>query len=187
MTFKNKLNLFISLLMITALVLACNSYETEKANKLVDEANKSITDGNTAFKEANEKNDKMIDDEAAITEESQVEAVKSTAKEAVTAFEKASKGYGDASKKFDEASKLKVQEKFKEYLQAKSQEMKKRSEMCDTAKGISQAMVDSKGRNEFRDKIKGITDKVEQINKEAKELESKADKIMQENKDMFKQ
>ena len=186
MKFKNKLNLLISLLLITALVLACNSYETEKANKLVDEANKSITEGNDAFKDANEKSDKMIDAEASITSESQVEGVKGQAKDVVAAYEKASKGYSTASSKFDEASKLNVQEKFKEYLQTKSQAMKKLSEMCDAAKGIGQAMIDSKKREEFREKVKSANEKVDQINKEAKDLESKANKIMEENKDMFK-
>jgi hypothetical protein len=154
MAFKNKTNILISLLMLIALLLACTGYETDKANKSVDEANKSVDEGNAALKDANAKNDKMIDAEAAIKEESEVEGVKTQAKETVAAYEKASKAYNNASMKFDEASKFNVQDKFKEYLQAKSQEMKKRSEMCDAAKGIGQALIDSKSQVSSKIKLK---------------------------------
>lgn len=189
MTVRNKISVLLSVLMIAVFAVACTGGETDKANKSVDEANKSVDEGNTAFKDANTKNDNMLSAEAKLNEdssESDIQSVKTTAKDVVAAFEKAGKSYGDASKKFEEASKFNVQDKFKEYLQAKSQEFKKRSELCDSAKGYGQAMIDSKGPGEFREKVKTVESKIEAINKEIKDLEAKGKKIEDENKDIFK-
>lgn len=186
MSFKNKLNALISLLMVFIIVLACNTNETSKANEHVDKANSSIESANTALKDANSKNAAMVSAEKNAQSNSDIEPVKKMAKETVEAYEKASTGYSDASKQFEDASKLKIQDKFKEYLELKAQEMKKRSEMCNAAKGIAQALLDSSKRSEYEDKIKGIDDKVADLSKEAKDLADKADKIREENKDIFK-
>lgn len=180
MSFKKKINALASLLVVFALLLACGGNETPKANALVEEANKSIQEGNTAFTDASSKNTTMISAAARDIEN------KAGADDAIAAFEKASAAYLNASKKFDEGSKFNIQEKFKEYLQAKAQEMKKRSEICDEAKGMGQALKSSNDLEEFRDKVKTITDKINQISKEAKDLEDKAEKIRAENKEMFK-
>lgn len=186
MTLKNRLNIMISLLMIFIIVLACNTDETSKANEHVDKANTSIDSANAALKDANSKNAAMINAEKNVKSNSEIEPVKTMAKEAIAAFDKASADYSEASKQFGEAGKLKVQDKFKEYLQTKADEMKKRSEMCNAAKGIAQALIDSKNRTEYEQKISGVDDKVANIGKEAKELADKAEKIREENKDIFK-
>lgn len=186
MNFKYKLNALISLLMIFIIVLACNTNENVKANEHIDKANTSIDSANTALKDANSKNAAMISAEKNVKSNSEIESVKTMAKDVIAAYEKASADYNEASKQFDEAGKLKVQDKFKEYVQTKADEMKKRSEMCNAAKGIAQALIDSKNRKEYNEKTSGVDDKVADISKEAKELADKAEKIREENKDIFK-
>lgn len=180
MSFKSKFNALASLTILFALLLACGGNETPKANALVDEANKSIQEGNTAFTDASSKNTAMISAAAQDMDN------KSGADETIAAFQKASDAYLNASKKFDEASKFNIQDKFKEYLQAKAQEMKKRSDICSEAKGMGEALKSSSNLADFRDKVKAITDKIDGISKEAKDLEDKADKIQKENKEIFK-
>jgi hypothetical protein len=108
------------------------------------------------------------------------------AKGIIADLEKARDGYTDAGTKFLEASKLKLQDKFKEYLDAKGQEMKKRGEMADALIGEPRALIDSTNPHDFQTKATESIKKVQSLKKEADDLEAKADKIYKENQSMFK-
>ena len=64
-----------------------------------------------------------------------------------------------AADKFDEASKLKLNDKFKEYLETKAKEMKLRSEYAGELKKVPQKMIDSDSESEFKDVYKTQFDK----------------------------
>jgi len=99
---------------------------------------------------------------------------------------KAAGKYRDASKKFDEASKLKIGDKFKEYLTLKSQEFAKRAEHMETATKNSQAVLDSADAVALMAKVTANKPQLEKLDKESKDLKEKADKIQAENKDSIK-
>ena len=181
---QTKLNLLLALAMMLAFVLACNSGdETEKANKLVADGNAAITDGNKMATEFGPKLDKLFDDMSPASFEADKEKFAPQAKEIVDGLTKAGDKYRDASKKFDEASKLKINDKFKEYLTLKSQEFSKRAEQMDVGKGNAQAVLDSNDVDSLKTKINANKTKYDKLDQESKDLESKASKIQAENKD----
>lgn len=167
---QTKRNAFFALTLMLTFILACSalSDDTEKANKLVAEGNTAIDEGNKLATEADAKGDKA------------------SAQDAINTLNKAGEKYREAAKKFDEASKLKINDKFKEYLSLKSQEFNKRAEMMEVAKKNSQAMLDSDDPETLMTKVQENKTQVEKLDKEAKDLETKADKIRTDNKDLIK-
>ena len=166
---------------------ACNMWETDKANKLVDAANASIKDANDKAQSSGTKLQAFESEVAQIEDEQGLEKVRAEAKALIADLEKARDGYKDAGSKFTEASKLKLQDKFKEYLDFKGKEMKKRGEMTDAMIAEPRALIDSANMADYQKKAEAATTKVQSLKKEADDLESKADKIFEENKALFKQ
>jgi len=184
MTQKNyPLGMFIGLLLLIAAVVACSSggNETEKANKLVDEGNSAVQDAKKDLTEAEQLKKKML-----ATDVSHLDDARSTAKEAIAAYEKAEAKCKEAASKYDEASRLKLNDKFKEYLALKVKEYNKRAELVQTAKGVPQALIDSESRQGWIDKANTVNTKVTELGKEADDLGAQADKIQKDNPDIFK-
>lgn len=167
---QTKRNALLALAVLLTFLLACSalSDETDKANKLVAEGNTAITEGNKLATDADAKGDKA------------------SAQEAIDTLTKAAAKYREAGTKFDEASKLKINDKFKEYLSLKSQEFNKRAELMEVAKKNSQAMLDSTDPEALMTKVQENKSQVEKLDKEAKDLEAKAEKIRTDNKDLIK-
>jgi hypothetical protein len=166
--------------------VACNSYEIEKSNSLLDSTN-SILD--TANKNADEAAKQLGDINSklgAVEEEAELEAVQAQAKTIIPLMEKSRDGYKDAAAKFEEASKLKLPEKYAEYLVARAQELKKRAESMDAAIGQPKAMQEIKSPEEYQPKAQAVVAKMQVALKEADDFKAKADKIHQENKSLFK-
>jgi competence protein ComGC len=184
MTQKNyPLGMFIALLLLLAAVVACSSggNETEKANKLVDEGNAAVQEAKKDIAEAEQLKQKMLK-----TDVSQLDEARSTAKEAIAAYEKAEAKCKEAAAKYDEASRLKLNDKFKEYLALKVKEYNKRAELVSTAKGVPQALIDSESRQGWIAKANSVNTKVTELGKEADDLGAQADKIQKDNPDIFK-
>jgi hypothetical protein len=172
-----------ALLLMVAAFLACSSRdETEKANKLVDEGNAAVQDAKKYVADAEEKKQKMLRTKKV----AQLEEARATAKEAIAAYDKAEEKWKAASKKYEEASKLKIKDKFKEYLALKVKEYNKRAELVETAKGVPQALIDSKSRSIFISTAKAPNEKVDKLTKEADDLAAQADKLQKDNPDIFK-
>lgn len=181
---KSKWNLIFVIVILAAVGLACSG-NTEKANKLVDEANKLIDEAKPLSDTAQTKNNEVFDKMPASYPEGK-DALTTTAKEAVDAYDKASAKLKEASAKFDEASKVDTTDKFKEYLSAKASEMGKRSEYMTALKDNCQAFMDSKDIAELNSRVTANKTKVEALDKEATTFGDKAKKIQDENKDIFK-
>lgn len=184
MTKKNyPLGTFMALLFLIAAVLACSSggNETERANKLVDEGNSAVQEAKKEITEAERLKQKML-----ATDVKHLDDARSTAKETITAYEKAEAKCKEAASKYDEASRLKLNDKFKEYLTLKVKEYNKRAELVQTAKGVPQALIDSESREGWISKANTVNEKVTQLSKEAEDLGAKADKIQKDNPDIFK-
>ena len=172
----------VTLLLLVCFAFACNAYEMDKANKLINDGNAAVTEANQLFEEANSKADKISD---ALSSEQYLEesdSIKALAQQAASGFDKSAAKYREGATKFDQASKLKLQAQLKEYLTLKTQEFSKSAEEADIAKSIMEggdAEAISKKINENRDRIN-------QIEKEVSELAEKSKKIQQENKNIFK-
>jgi hypothetical protein len=182
---------FMALLLLVAVVLACNlGDETSKANELVKQTNTTVEEYNKLWKEADGQKDKVLTAYDELKEgpdfKADLEGVRKLAREAVAAYDKAAEKCKEVSQKNDETSKLKLNEKFKEYLTAKVKEWNKRAEVVEAAKGIPQALLDSKGHAQFISMIKAAKDKAEKLNKEATDLRDAADKIQKDNPTVIK-
>jgi len=188
MNSTTKRSALIALVLAFTFAVGCSmlSDETDKANKLVTEGNTAIDEGNKLATDGSAKNDKLFDEISADNFEADKEKLTPTAKEAVDMMTKAAGKYRDASKKFDEASKLKIGDKFKEYLTLKSQEFAKRAEHMETATKNSQAVLDSADAVALMAKVTANKPQLEKLDKESKDLKEKADKIQAENKDSIK-
>jgi hypothetical protein len=178
---QTKRNMLLALAVMIAFVLACGSGDMEKANKLVEEGNVAIKEGNRLALEGGPKHDRLFAEAKALTFDEDKERLKGTAQEAVDALNKSAEKYREASKKFDEASKLKVDDKFKEYLTLKSQEFVKRAEQVELAKGNAQDFLDSSDPVSLMTKVNANQPRVETLKKESDDLEAKAKKISDES------
>jgi hypothetical protein len=179
--------MFMALLLMVAAVLACNlGDETDKANKLVDEGNAAIGDAKKFIAEAEDKKAKMIDAVSAIKDDADLAAARSIAKEAIAAYDKTKAKCDETAKKFEEASKLKIKDKFKEYLLIKVKEFQKRAELVAAAKGAPQALIDSDNKSAFDTAMKAADEKVDKLSKEADDLAAQGTKIQKDNPDVFK-
>src|SRR5258706_9354285 len=173
---------FMALLLLVAAVLACSSGdETEKANKLADEGNAAVEEGKKVFQDADDKKQKMLK-----TNVSELAEARTLAKEAIAAYGKAEDKCKEAAKKYDEASKLKISDKFKEYLGIKVKEYNKRAELVEAAKGTPQALIDSESRDSFVSRANENNAKVDKLSKEAEDLAAQATKLEKDNPDLFK-
>lgn len=168
--------------------LACSAGdETEKANTLVDEANKFVTDGNKNVTDAESKGTEF---DAKVREvdsnDDQKKVTEFADKELVPLYDKMKDNYQKAGEKFGEASKLKLNEKFKEYLDLKASEFKKRAEYAENLKNIPKTFASSKNEQEYQSAVKKDVEKAQQLLKEANELGEKATKIQTDNPTIFK-
>ena len=174
---------FMALLMLVAAVLACSSgLETEKANKIGDEGNAAVAEGKKFYGDAEAKQQAMLQ-----TNVRQLAEARTLAKEAIASYDKAEEKCKEAAKKYDEASKLKLSDKFKQYLEIKVKEYNKRAEVVETAKGTPQALIDSESRASFVSRANENNEKVDKLSKEAEDLAAQATKMEKDNPDMFKQ
>jgi hypothetical protein len=177
-------SMFMALLFLLAVVLACSSSignETVQANKLVDEGNAAVQEAKKFVTEAESKKDSMLH-----TNVRQLAEARTLAKESVAAYDKAEEKCKEAAKKYEEASKLKINDKFKEYLGLKVKEYNKRAELVGSARATPQALLDSETRASFITRAKAANDKVEALNKEAEELAGQSEKLQKDNPDIFK-
>lgn len=184
MTRKHQpLSAFMALLMLIAVALACSSggNETEKANKLVDEGNNAIEEARKHVAEAEGLKKKML-----AMEVSKLEEAHGVAKDAIAAYDKAEAKCKEAAAKYDEAGRLKLNDKFKEYLALKVKEYNKRAELMQMAKSVPQALIDSENREDWVSKANSINKKVGQLAKEADDLSNQAEQIQKDNPNIFK-
>ena len=186
--YKHKLNLLLALTVLLTIALACGGNQVEDANKLVAEANKSIDEAKELIATTEVKNTKLFSERINTVAEFTIYRNKSTndAKTLIEDFGKISDKLTDASKKFGEAGKLKVADKFKEYLDLKSKEFAKRAEAVSNRKGNPQAFLDSTNPNDLPKIFDANNTKSKSILDEAEEIGKKADKIKDENKEIFK-
>jgi hypothetical protein len=182
MNTPNHLSAVMALLLLVAAVLACSSMgnETTQANKLVEEGNAAVLEGQKYVAEAEQKKQQMFGPKMSLAD------ARSLAKEAIGAYDLAKEKCKLASKKYEEASKLKINDKFKEYLTLKVREYDKRAELVETAKGTPQALIDARNRSSFIGMANANNERVDRLTREANDLGTQADKLQKDNPNIFK-
>jgi hypothetical protein len=185
MTNPRTFDSLLAVFLLIAAVLACstgtNTSEVAKANQLVDEGNAAVQQGKKFVVEAEDKKNKMMQTNLRRLAEARVAAA-----EAIAAYDKAGEKCKEAAQKYDEASRLKINEKFKEYLILKVKEYNKRAELIEVAKDTPQALIESTNRSSFAIRVNSNNEKIDKLSKEADELASQSEKLQKENPSDFK-
>lgn len=180
---------FTAILAVTVMIivgLACSGDDTEKANGLVAEANKFVGEANENVKKAESKGLEYDAKLGKIATDADLNELREFAKEIIKHHEGMKESFEKAGGKFAEAGNLKLNEKFKEYLGIKADEMKKRAEYAAEIKKIPQALIDSKTQKEYVADAQKYGANAKKFLEEAKEMAEKADKIVKDNPTIIK-
>jgi hypothetical protein len=167
--------------------MACGGQEDE-ANKLVNEANGFIDKAKATDAKIGSLSKELLG-EAWMNAEDNVKYVadnKAKFDELVGLDEQNEKAMTEAAGKFDQAAKLKVDDKFKEYLGLKSQEFKKLSEKYKAESAFLKSLLAEKDSDKAGKLSEDYAKKSADIMKEAAEITAKVEKVMKDNPDIFK-
>ena len=162
--------------------------ETGKANELVDVGNKSLDEANKAATEAANKSGELFATEVITDFPENRDSLKSKVAETAGLYDKSITGLKAAADKFEEASKLKVDDKFKEYLTTMAQSYRKKAELNENAKKMVLLLSDTSidGPEALASKMPSFNEQTNKLKKEASDLDAKAQKIQTDNPSIFK-
>lgn len=169
--------------------IACDGSQIEEANKAVDEANKKLDDAKDLFAKTETRNTNLFS--ANIQTPQQLQLYKSNkiseAREIVGDYEKVSEMLKDVAKQYDQVSRMNVSEKYKDYAKLKSDEFAKRSEAIGIRKGNAQAFLEIDDPRTMTAKFDENNSKSDRLFKDAEDMGTKAKKMEEDNKDLFRQ
>lgn len=175
------------LLAAISLSMACGGQEDE-ANKLVNEGNTFIDKSKATDSKIGSLSKELLG-EAWMNAEDNVKYVadhKAKFDELVGLDEQNEKAMTEAAAKFDQASKLKVDDKFKEYLGLKSQEFKKLAEKYKSEASFLKSLLAEKDSDKAGKLSEDYAKKSAEIMKEVADITAKSEKIMKDNPTLFK-
>ena len=101
-------------------------------------------------------------------------------------YEKVADNLKDIAKQYDDISRLKVDDKYKEYAKLKSDEYAKRAEAVGVRKGNAQAFMEITDPKIMMSKFDENNAKSDKLFKDAEDMGAKAKKMEEDNKDLFK-
>jgi hypothetical protein len=187
--FTLRRTMWIVVLAALGLSFACGLLgQVDEANKLVDEANAIIKGYNEDSAKSGKLLTELLGENLKGTEDIEEYKTENKAKfdELVSLNTKLEKSGADATAKFDQASKLKLDDKFKEYLGLKVQEMTKRVEVDKMTSAFVKSFLEAKDVAKVNTVIGDYNKKSADTQKQADELMAKADKIVKDNPGVFK-
>ena len=186
---KGRGNIALALMIVVLFALACKfGNETEAANKLVDKANDEIK----MAKEIQDKNEEKTGAYKTALQDGNFNKAKSLLDEVVKDIDVGVKHGETAAENLEAAAKLKVDDKFKEYLEVRAQSVRKRIDSYKELKtmfGTTSEMLANPTAASVQNaqpKIKDSQEKISKLDKEAEELEEKSEKVRKDNPDKFK-
>ena len=187
---QNKLNAIFIILVAIAVGLACNSSNQQaEANKIVDQANKKLDEAKDLYEKTEKRNKELFS--VNVQNDRQLQAYKflksDEAKSIVAEYERASEMLRDISKQYDDISRMNLNEKYKDYAKLKSDEFVKRAEAVNIRKGNAQAFAEIDDAKTMLAKFDENNTKSDKLFKDAEDIATKAKKIEDENKDIFRE
>ncbi|MDQ3821290.1 MAG: hypothetical protein M3362_26920 [Acidobacteriota bacterium] len=172
------------ILTLSALALSCGAMS--KANRLVTEGNSAVKEGEKYYEQADAKAGELYD--ALDGFPGNRDQLKDKAQEILDLLDKGSAKLREGAAKFEEGSKTDIDAQLKEYLSLKAQEFNKRADRLEVEKEIPKAVMDNsvEDKEALRAKFIAKQERVTQLKKEWSELEERANKIYEANKDKIK-
>lgn len=187
---QKTINLWLILLMIIGFGSACELLldQTDEANKFVDEANVIIKKYNDDTLKSEKLFKELLGEDLMTVGNFEVYKKENKEKfdELLSLSEQMEKSALEVSGKFEQAAKLKVDPKYKEYLEVKLQEFAKRIAAEKLTAPFIKSFLEAKEVKKIDEIIEDFNKKAVDLNKEATALESKADQIVKENPNKIK-
>jgi predicted phage tail protein len=177
------------LLAAFAFVLGCSGGDQQaEVNKIVDQANKKLDDAKDLFSKTEERNTALFNTKIQTVPQLHAykEKMSGEAKSIVADYEKAADMLKDVSKQYDDISRMNVNDKYKEYAKLKSDAFAKRAEAIGVRKGNAQAFMEIADPKTMVSKFNENNTKAEKLFKDAADIAAKAQKIEDDNKEIFK-
>lgn len=190
MKLNNRLNTIVILFATLAIALGCSGgTQQAEANKIVDEANKKLEVAKELYAKTEGRNSTLFSANIKTINQLQYYKLKTAgeAKLIVSDYETVSESLKDIAKQYDEISRLNVGDKYKEYAKIKSEEYIKRAEAVGVRKGNAQALAEIDDPRILMSKFEENNSKSDKLFKDAEEIASKAKKIEEDNKEIFKE
>jgi hypothetical protein len=184
----------IALAVLAFFALACGALKNLGSNSQA-EANKLVSDANNELKEVDkiaDDNEAKMDDLDKADKDGDAKKVKSLLEDLMKAIDDGLKHGQTAADKLDQASKMKVDDKYKEYLSLKSQSLRKQIEAFKERKEAAKIMhdnydnTDKTAMQKAKDDFKKKNSNFKKLLGEAKDLSRKADDIARENPNIGK-
>ena len=187
---QNKLNAIFIILVAIAIGLACSSSDQQaEANKIVDQANKKLDEAKDLYEKTEKRNKELFS--VNVQNDRQLQAYKflksDEAKSIVAEYERDSEMLKDISKQYDDISRMNLNEKYKDYAKLKSDEFVKRAEAVNIRKGNAQAFAEIDDAKTMLAKFDENNTKSDKLFKDAEDIATKAKKIEDENKEIFRE
>jgi ribosomal protein L7/L12 len=184
-----KSNAWLILILLIGLGLACDiNNQTDKANKLVDEANAIIEKNNEPSGKSTDLYNELMDDYN-LTKTKDIEAYKEKNKskfdELIRLREQSEKLRVESIDKFEQASKLKVSKEYKEYLGIKIQELKKLNDAGNLMTTFIKAFLQTKEVDKINKQLEDYEKKSDDTAREADELSKKVEQFEKDNPNIF--
>jgi hypothetical protein len=168
--------------------------DSPKSNSLA-EANKLVQEGNKELQEIDriaDDNEQKMDDLDKADKDGDTKKVKSLLEDLMKTVDNILKHGEIAADKLDQASKMKVDDKYKEYLSLKSQSLRKQVEAFKERKEAVKIMhdnydnTDKTAMQKAKDDFKKKNSNFKKLLGDAKDLSRKADDIARENPNISK-
>lgn len=154
--------------------------QMKEANKLQEEADQLAAKVEQAYGQATQKED-------AYKAEKKAKAREQLNNEEAGIYDQAIADAKAAADKYTQASKMKIDEKYKEFLEVRAELMRKEGAHLAALKELPTARKDTsiKGKT-LRDKQADIKTRADKLKGEVEEVRAKAEKLQKENGDKFK-
>ena len=186
----NKLNSILIIFAAFTLVLGCSGgTQQAEANKIVEQANKKLEETKDLYSKVEARNTALFDVNVRTVAQLRfyTSKMEGEAKSIVSEYERVAESLKDIAKQYDEISRLNVDEKYKEYAKLKSDEYAKRADAVGVRKGNAQAFAEIDDPRTLMAKFEENNTKSDRLFKDAEDISTKAKKIEEDNKEVFKQ
>jgi chromosome segregation ATPase len=179
----------VAALMLALLIAAPGcKYLSRTSDDQTGEANKLQQEADQLASKVEEAHNQTMQKEDAIKAEKKAKTRQQLNDEEAAIYDQAISDAKAAAEKYEQAGKLKVDEKYKQYLDLRAQLMRKVGAHLTALKELPNARKDTsrQGQRTLRDKQADIKIRADKLKKEVDDLKAQAEKMQKENGDKFK-
>jgi len=167
---------------------ACDNAQIDEANKLNDEAGVILEKENDLADKSNQLLDELLGDNLTKVEDVKAYKEKNKSKfdELISLIGQVERLGAESTDKYEQASKLKVSEKYKEYLGIKIQEIKKRTDAHKLVVPFIKEFLQTNDVDKINKLMEDFNQQTADIAKEADKLSEKARQLAKDNPNVIK-